>query len=136
MQRRSIYFTVKRSRMISSMQLLDMPESLVSISTRASTTTAPQALLFMNSALMRSAAEGFAARLEEPAKQSLAEAVRMAYAIALAREPAAEECDLWLSMISRDIAEYDAGGRADSHRLALTNFCQMLLSTNEFIYVE
>jgi hypothetical protein len=136
MRRRSIYFTVKRSRMISSMQLLDMPESLVSIGARTSTTTAPQALLFMNSPLVRSAAEGFAARLEEPAKRSSEHAVQTAFMIALGRQASAEECRLWQRMIEEDVAEYEASGRADCRRLALTNFCQMLLSTNEFIYVE
>jgi hypothetical protein len=136
MRRRSIYFTVKRSRMISSMQLLDMPESLVSIGARTSTTTAPQALLFLNSPLVRSAAEGFAARLAEPTKRSAEHAIQTAFMIALGRQASAEECRLWQRMIEDDAAEYEASGRTDSRRLALTNFCQMLLSTNEFIYVE
>jgi hypothetical protein len=136
MRRRSIYFTVKRSRMISSMQLLDMPESLVSIGVRTSTTTAPQALLFMNSPLVRAAAEGFAARLEEPAQRSSEHAIQTAFMIALGRQPSADEYRLWQQMINEDAAEYKASGRTDSRRLALTNVCQMLLCTNEFIYVE
>lgn len=136
MLRRSIYFTVKRSQMISSMQLFDMPEPLVSIGARASTTTGPQALWFMNGPVARRAAEGFAARLEEPAAKSLDAAVREAFLVALAREPSPAELDHWLRMIDGDMSEYSAAGRADSRQQSLANFCQLLLSTNEFLYVE
>ena len=140
--RRSVYFTVKRSQMISSMQLFDMPEPLVSIGSRATTTTAPQALWFMNGPVARRAAEGFAERLEEPAarlanlKQPLDAAVTEAFLVALAREPSQQERDHWLRMIDADIADYTTAGHPDSRQRALTNFCQLLLSTNEFLYVE
>ena len=63
MRRRSVYFFIKRSQLIPSMMLFDWPEHLVSIGQRASTTTAPQALLFMNSPLGRASAEGLASRV-------------------------------------------------------------------------
>ena len=140
--RRSVYFTVKRSQMISSMQLFDMPEPLVSIGSRASTTTAPQALWFMNGPVARRAAEGFAARLEEPAarlanlKQPLDAAVTEAFLVALAREPSQQERDHWLRMIDADIVDFTTAGHPDSRQRALVNFCQLLMSTNEFLYVE
>src|SRR5262249_15690052 len=61
MRRRSVYFTIKRSQLIPSMMLFDWPEHLVSIGQRATTTTASQALLFMNGPEGRRCAEGFAA---------------------------------------------------------------------------
>ena len=63
MRRRSVYFFIKRSQLIPSMMLFDWPEHLVGIGQRASTTTAPQALLFMNSPLGRECAAGLAARV-------------------------------------------------------------------------
>ena len=42
MTRRSVYFTIKRSRLIPTMMLLDWPEHLVSIGRRGTTTTAAQ----------------------------------------------------------------------------------------------
>ena len=63
MRRRSVYFFIKRSQLIPSMMLFDWPEHLVGIGQRASTTTAPQALMFMNSPLGRASAEGLAARV-------------------------------------------------------------------------
>ncbi|MEM7559178.1 MAG: PSD1 and planctomycete cytochrome C domain-containing protein [Planctomycetota bacterium] len=46
--RRSIYFMIKRSRLVPMMQIFDQPEPLSSQGSRPSTTIAPQALLFMN----------------------------------------------------------------------------------------
>jgi hypothetical protein len=58
MTRRSIYFFIKRSRLIPMMMVFDAPEPLVSQGERPTTTIAPQALLFMNSPLVRKAAAG------------------------------------------------------------------------------
>jgi hypothetical protein len=136
MHRRSIYFTVKRSQMIPSMQLFDRPESLVSISTRASTTTAPQALFFMNSPLVRSAAEAFAGRLKDAVDRSLEDAIECAFRIALARDPSAKEVDLWRAMIASEASDYGSGESVDGRHLAIAHFCQLLLSTSEFVYLR
>ena len=63
MPRRSVYFFIKRSRLIPMMMLFDWPEHLVSIGQRSTTTTAPQALAMLNSGLARHCAEGLAARV-------------------------------------------------------------------------
>jgi hypothetical protein len=135
-RRRSIYFTVKRSQMIPSMQLFDRPESLVSISTRPSTTTAPQALFFMNSPIVRSAAEAFAERLARPAKNSTDDAIRLAFHISVFRDPTDKELELWRTMIHSDIDHYREEGAPDAHQLAMVHCCQLLLSTSEFLYVR
>src|SRR5262249_26440286 len=61
-RRRSIYFTVKRSRMIAALQAFDAPEPLVSQGARPTTTVAPQALWLMNSSHVRAWAGAFAKR--------------------------------------------------------------------------
>ena len=61
--RRSIYFMVKRSKLVPMMQLFDQPEPLVSVGSRPSTTIAPQALAFLNSPHIRGYAHNFAKRL-------------------------------------------------------------------------
>ena len=63
MPRRSVYFFIKRSQLIPMMMLLDWPEHLVSIGQRSTTTTAPQALSFLNSDLARRCGEGLASRV-------------------------------------------------------------------------
>ncbi len=60
MTRRSIYFTVKRSKLIPSMVALDWPEALTGIGRRTCTTVPPQALWAMNNSQVRKYAEALA----------------------------------------------------------------------------
>ena len=131
MRRRSVYFFIKRSQLIPMMMLFDWPEHLVSIGQRASTTIAPQALMFMNSPQGRQYAEGLAARLT-----GSSDAPAAAYALAFGRPPSEPERELAVKFLSEQAAAHAAAGQADSARLALVDFCQALLSMNEFIYVE
>ena len=41
-----------------------------------------------------------------------------------------------MKFLSEQAAAHAAAGQADSARLALVDFCQALLSMNEFVYVE
>src|SRR5439155_7255972 len=52
-KRRSIYFFVKRSKLVPSMVLFDAPDALGGMDRRPVTTVAPQALLMMNSEIVR-----------------------------------------------------------------------------------
>ncbi len=116
MARRSVYFSVKRSRLIPMMMVFDAPEPLVSIGSRPTTTIAPQALLFMNSPHVRRYAAAFAMRL--PADGP----VREAYRLALGRLPSTDEAALAAAALSKG--------------LSMADLCQALFSTNEFIYPE
>lgn len=132
MRRRSVYFFIKRSQLIPMMMLFDWPEHLVSIGQRSVTTTAPQSLMFINSPQARQYAEGFASRL--PAQQD--EAIRSAYLLALGREPNDNERQTSLTFLTKQTERHQQAGHAAPARLALTDFCQALLSLNEFAYVE
>jgi hypothetical protein len=132
MRRRSVYFFIKRSQLIPTMMLFDWPEHLVSIGQRASTTTAPQALLFMNSPLVRRCALGFAGRLtNRPESQ----AIRRGYQIALAREPSAVEFRLASSFLAQQSSTYAQAGKPDPALLSMVDFCQALMSMSDFIYI-
>jgi hypothetical protein len=133
MRRRSVYFFIKRSQLIPMMMLFDWPEHLVSIGQRSTTTIAPQALLFMNSPQGRQYAEGLARRLEG---QAAGPAVERAYRIAFGRAPAEAERRLALDFLARQADAYRRAGRADAEQRARVDFCQTLLSMNEFVYVD
>ncbi len=120
MPRRSVYFFIKRSQLIPMMMLFDWPEHLTSIGQRSTTTTAPQALEFLNSPQGRHYAAAFAARL--PAAPDAA--VDRAYRLAFGRAPAPREKELSLAFLRR--------GGVDRR----VDFCQALLSANEFVYVD
>ena len=89
-KRRSIYFFIKRSKLIPTMVLFDGPDSLQGVEQRTTTTIAPQALLLMNNAMVRGCAEGLAKRISLTADAGLEDAVRSGYEIALGRAPHGE----------------------------------------------
>jgi len=128
-RRRSIYFTVKRSQLIPMMAAFDAPDGLQGIDRRPVTVVASQALYFLNSPLVRTYAEGFARRVASRATGSPAEAVRVAYAIALGRPPSGQELADGLEFIGDQAA-------AHTEASALVDFCQTLLGLSEFIYVD
>ena len=136
MKRRAIYFTIKRSQLIPMMTQFDAPDSLVGIEARPATTVAPQALLLMNNALVRSCAEGLAKRARPTPERPLAEAVRSGYAIALGRAPTGQETADSVQFIKEQAEAYKKDGKADAGRLGLMDWCQVLMELNEFIYVD
>jgi hypothetical protein len=136
MKRRSIYFFIKRSKLIPMMQLFDQPEPLVSQGDRPATTIAPQALMFMNNPHVRGYAIGLAQRIAPAADESLAAAVRRGYLMAISREPTEQETKDNVAFLEQQIASYEADKKAGARDLALADFCQVLFSLNEFVFVE
>ncbi len=135
-RRRSIYFTVKRSKLVAMMQVFDAPDALSSIGERVSTTVAPQALLLLNNANTRSYAKAFAKRIAPEPAADLAQSIRAGYVTAVARQPTEDELADGLAFVTAQAASYQAAGKPDARNLALADFCQVLLCLNEFVYVE
>ncbi|MFQ3592320.1 MAG: DUF1553 domain-containing protein, partial [Gemmataceae bacterium] len=121
MPRRSLYFFQKRSQMNPMMMIFDAPDASVGIEARTTTTIAPQALLLMNSPVVRQAARAFAARLNGLSDE---QAVQHAYRLAVGRTPSREEAQAMQAFL----AERSPRARED--------LCQVLLGMNEFIYID
>jgi hypothetical protein len=132
-RRRSIYFTVKRSKLIPMMTIFDAPEALGGIAERPTTTIAPQALYLLNNPQARSYALDFARRIAPGGKTSLDDAVRAGYVIALARPPQAQELADSLAFVNQQVRTYTG---VDARLQALADFCQVLMCLNEFVYVD
>ena len=130
MLRRSIYFMIKRSKLIPSMQLFDSPEPLVSQGSRPGTSIAPQALHFMNNGQVRASAMELARQLK--AQPDIAAAVTLGYQTVLGRAPTPKEQKSIASFIDVQEKSYTNNGR----ELALADFVQVLFGLNEFIYVQ
>jgi cytochrome c553 len=135
MTRRSIYFTVKRSQLIPMMMLFDWPEHLVSIGDRATTTTAPQALVFLNSPHVRRWAEAFAARVAQEGGEGVSDRIDRAYRLAFSRPATEEEIDRCRTFLEMQEARYREAGRGNGQVLALADLCQAILGMNEFLYI-
>ena len=129
-RRRSIYFMIKRSRLIPIMQVFDQPEPLVSQGSRPSTTIAPQALLFMNNPQIVKWARSLAEKLDASQPDA---AIRELYLRTLTRKPTAPELSESRSFFDSQSASYSKGKNAA--QLALADLCQVMLSLNEFIYL-
>jgi hypothetical protein len=131
MRRRSIYFTVQRSRLIPFLQVFDWPDSLTSAGARPTTVVAPQALLFLNNPHVRACAAGFADRLMPVARKNLTEAVDQAYQLAFGRPPNPREREEGTAFLRAR-----RGASDDRLERALSDYALVLMSLNEFIYVE
>ncbi len=128
--RRSVYLTVKRTRLIPMLQAFDAPEGIQSVGERSTTTATTQALAMMNSPFVRARAEGLAKRVGGSTPE---DAVEKAYRIALARGPSEAERAKMAGFIRRlSDGTKGPGGVA----AATADFCQVLLCLNEFIYVD
>ncbi|MEW6304894.1 MAG: DUF1549 domain-containing protein [Verrucomicrobiota bacterium] len=133
--RRSIYFTIKRSKLIPMMVQFDAPDSLQSLGRRVNTTVAPQALLLLNNPHIRASAMDFAKKLESQTTDAT-DQVQRAFRIALGREAAKSEVKDCLQFIDAQILSYQQDQRENPRQLALADFCQAVIGLNEFIYVE
>ena len=130
-KRRSVYFRVKRSQLVNSMVVFDAPEPLSSQGSRPTTTVAPQALLLMNSPQVRDWSLAFARRLLKErtvSGEDYSPLISRAYAIALSREPRPAELAAANAFIRN--------GLPAGQEKAVADFCQALISTNEFAYLN
>ncbi len=120
-KRRSIYFTVKRSKLIPSLTVFDAPDGTVGIGDRTTTTIAPQALHLMNNPHIRAAAKALAKRIPSSDSRS---AIETAYRLTLSRNPTRDELADGLGFLGSKPAE------------TIADYCQILFCLNEFVYVE
>ena len=80
--------------------------------------------------------KAMAGKLTSAAQKSIADAVDQAYLIAIQRKPTASERTDIVSFVEQQIASYKASKRSDAQQLALTDLCQVVMSLNEFIYID
>ena len=123
--RRSIYVVNKRNKLRTMMNSFDTPDLHNSCHARDVTTTPLQALTMMNGEWVLSRAERFADYLQNLESDGVEERIVTAYEVALGRVPEIEEMQL---------AQGFLGESANSE--AWTDFCHILINTNEFIYIN
>jgi hypothetical protein len=117
--RRSVYIYVKRVLAVPELDLLDAPDTTSSCEARPVSTTAPQALTFLNGAFVNEQARHFAARLRREAGDDPAAQVRRAFELALCRPPRDEEVKECVTFLGRR---------------PLEALCLVVLNLNEFVY--
>ncbi len=129
--KRSVYLMVKRNRRDRFLGLFDGADPNASTPARQETTVPTQALFFLNSGFFHEQAEALAKRVlarkgEDP--------IDYAFALLFQRHPTAAERD-WAG---RFLASYEKefGGSATGHAQAWAALARVLMSSNEFLYLD
>ncbi len=134
--RRSIYLQVRRSKPVAFLGAFDGPSCEVNCDRRGSSTVAPQALMLMNSKFIRDQSAHFARRLYDQAPGGLRQRVALAWQLAYQRPASRDEVDLGCRFVQRQTDLLRGAHGAAAERAALTNLCQQLLASNEFLHVD
>jgi hypothetical protein len=132
--RRSVYLQVRRSQPVTLLQVFDQPVMETNCTRRAASTTAAQALTLLNSDFLTKQADAFAARV---LKENPDDAAAYAVLAAFGRPATAKEKTTLAAFLEAQTARYGAtpDGKTDARR-ALADLCHMLLSANEFAYLD
>jgi hypothetical protein len=131
--RRSLYLQQRRTQTLSLLNVFDSPSMVFNCIQRPTSTMPLQSLSLLNSDFVVAQASHFADRLAREAGQQLTARVARAYFLALAREPSPDETAAALEFVILQLGHY--AGRSDVEHRAWSDFCQMLLASNAFLYV-
>lgn len=140
---RSVYIKVRRLHPHSMLLAFDMPTMSVNCTQRDTSTVSTQALTLLNSDMMSRVSESFADRvLREQPDQPAARAVVTAFS----RRAKADELALLNAFLEEQQGRYVSESSEEeqntpeaqrtARKKAVTDLCQMLLSSNEFAYVD
>ncbi|MBI1312863.1 DUF1553 domain-containing protein [bacterium] len=141
--RRSVYVQILRLRPETMLQVFDQPTISVNCTQRTTSTVSTQALTILNSDAMVRAATAFAGRVLAERPDAL---INHAVLTAFARPATADEQALLNGHLDELTSHYLAQRASDlrdqpdvkaaCRKQALTDVCHMLLSANEFVYVD
>jgi hypothetical protein len=142
--RRSVYVYVRRNLAYPLFGAFDAPDRNASCPIRAVTTTAPQALVLLNSKFALAQARQMATRLLAAHGQDVPALVRSAYRDAFNRNPEPDELAeaKHFLMSQEELLPAPAGDKTEAKRAgpaftaAVTDFCHALINAAELLYVE
>jgi len=136
--RRSIYLFARRVYPLKFLEIFDAPIMPVNCTQRTNSATVLQSLAVLNSEFLFAQSENLAARISEMAGPETEQRVKVGFQIVFARQPTASELTRSIAFLNDQAQGYVSNETpADKTRqMALADFCHMLLSSNEFLYVE
>jgi hypothetical protein len=131
--RRSIYLQVRRSQPLTFLQLFDQPVIETNCIRRSVSTVASQALTLLNSDFMTHSAAVFGDRV---LREQAADPASRVLLLAFGRPPTENERGLFAAFLDQQTQQHSKAQPAEARRRAVTDLCHMLLSANEFAYVD
>ncbi len=128
---RSIFTEQRRNSPDALLDVFDSADGFSSTPERNVTTTPTQALLMINSKDSLAHSAEFARRVQSEAGAERDAQIAVAYRLAFGREPSEAERAVAIEFLNRQAARNAAAASS-----TLTDFCQVLLNSNEFLYVD
>ena len=143
--RRSIYIQVRRSKPVTVLDTFDAPVMQPNCEMRAQTTVAPQSLLLMNDTFVLDSARRLTDLVEKEAPKDRAKQLQRVWSLLYSR-PATEadidQCLAYLDEQTKALTQYHhdvqhaKGVVPNPPQEAMASLCQVLCSSNRFLYVE
>lgn len=136
--RRSIYIQVRRTQPLAFLQSFDAPVMETNCDKRQASTVPTQALMLMNSDFVLKQSLHFAYRLRREKGNDVAAQIQRAWQLAFLRDPSPEELQQATTFITQRTEKLKAQTPPDPDVSInpYVSLCQVLLSSNEFLYVE
>lgn len=136
--RRSLYVQVRRSRPLAVLDTFDAPRMEPHCEARSTSTVAPQSLMLMNGNFTLEQSEHFADRLLKEAGPEQKDQITRAWRLVYCRDPSKTELKDALEFLNHQTNELAkrSDKKSNPAKQALANLCQILLGSNEFLYVD
>lgn len=147
--RRSLYVQVRRSKPLGMLETFDAPAMEPNCDARNASTVAPQSLALMNGDFAVAQSMAFADRIAKEAGSSAEDQIKRAWLLAFGKEPAVNELMAAGQFLSTQTEQFKTdppklppppgsktAPKIDPAHLALATYCQALLASNRFLYVD
>ncbi|MBO0697532.1 MAG: PSD1 domain-containing protein [Zavarzinella sp.] len=147
--RRSVYVQVRRSKPLGVLEPFDWPVPEPNCEARKSSTATPQSLLLLNNEFTLAQAAHFADRVKREAGTNPRDQIARAWELAYGVEPTSAEIDKAVGFVAGQAKLFEsaplpapakAKGKVEAPPApadrALATFCQALLMSNRFLYVD
>lgn len=148
--RRSVYVEVRRTLPLGMLETFDAPTMTPNCEMRAVSTVPPQSLMFMNNDFVVTQSDVFAKRLRTASPDDLHGQLKLAWQLAYGRTPNDAELREAAAFIKTQISQFPPVDAAAVKKAAaakqpppptpderaMASFCQALLSSNGFLYVD
>ncbi|MDA1250346.1 MAG: DUF1549 domain-containing protein [Planctomycetota bacterium] len=138
--RRSLYIQVRRSRTLSVFEAFDAPVMSPNCDKRSLSTVTPQSLMLMNSDFSLEYSDKFAARVIAEAGEGIRDRITLAWTLAFSDSPSVEDISAAEQFVDQQqklfVEQNPKRKSEEARREALAVFCQALLSSNRFLYID
>jgi uncharacterized protein DUF1553/uncharacterized protein DUF1549 len=133
-KRRSLYLQQRRTQPLTMLDVFDTARMNPNCTRRNPSTVSLQSLALLNSDFIRSRSRAFAQRLEKECGADNQRRLERTFLLALGRKPDPTERSAAEEFLQSQATHYAV--KPDKAERVWTDFCQMVLAGNAFLYVE